>query len=84
MALEGTRNMAEQMSRLRVTQIKSGIGYHYTQKATLQSLGLRRLNQTVEIEDTPSARGMLRKVGHLIRVDEAVRTVPAEMDETNA
>jgi large subunit ribosomal protein L30 len=61
--------------RLRVTQIKSGIGYHYTQKETLRTLGLRRLNQTVEHEDTPTVRGMVRKVSHLVRVEE----VPAEV-----
>jgi large subunit ribosomal protein L30 len=56
--------------RLRVTQIKSGIGYHVSQKETLRTLGLRRLNQTVEVVETPTVRGMLRKVGHLLRVEE--------------
>ena len=60
--------------RLRITQIKSGIGYHYSQKETLRSLGFRRLNQTVEVDDTPVVRGMVRKVNHLVRVEE----IPAE------
>jgi large subunit ribosomal protein L30 len=62
--------MAETSRRLRVTQIKSGIGYHYTQKATLRTLGFQRLNQTIELEDSPTVRGMVRKVGHLVRVEE--------------
>jgi large subunit ribosomal protein L30 len=56
--------------RLRITQIKSGIGYDQTQKATLRTLGFRRLNQTVELADTPAVRGMVRKVSHLVRVEE--------------
>jgi large subunit ribosomal protein L30 len=76
--------MVAEMKRLRVTQIKSGIGYHYSQKATLQTLGLRRLNQSIEIDDTPTTRGMLRKVGHLIRVDELTTNGSAETDGTDA
>jgi large subunit ribosomal protein L30 len=56
--------------RLRITQIKSGIGYDQRQKATLRTLGFRRLNQTVELADTPAVRGMVRKVSHLVRVEE--------------
>jgi large subunit ribosomal protein L30 len=62
--------MAEASRRLRITQIKSGIGYDYTQKATLRTLGFRRMNQTVELADTPTVRGMVRKVSHLVRVEE--------------
>jgi large subunit ribosomal protein L30 len=62
--------MVEGTRRLRVTQVKSGIGYHYTQKETLRTLGFRRLNQTLEVADTPTVRGMLRKVSHLVRVEE--------------
>lgn len=58
--------------RLRLTQIKSGIGYDQTQKATLRTLGFRRLNQTVELADTPTVRGLVRKVSHLLRVEEVV------------
>ncbi len=56
--------------RLRITQIKSSIGYHGSQRETLRSLGIRRLNQTVEQPDTPTVRGMVRKVSHLVRVEE--------------
>lgn len=58
------------MAKLTVTWRKSAIGYNQDQKDTIRKLGLRRLNQTVEIEDTPSARGMVNKVSHLIDVQE--------------
>jgi len=54
---------------IRVRQIKSGIGYAKDQKATLVGLGLRRMNQVVELEDTPSVRGMINKVCHLVRIE---------------
>jgi len=56
--------------RLRITYVKSGIGYPKDQRATLRSLGLRRLHQTVERPDIPSVRGMVDKVRHLVRVEE--------------
>lgn len=56
--------------KLIVTYRKSAIGYNKTQKGTIRALGLRRLNQTVEHEDTPIIRGMLDKVRHLIDVEE--------------
>jgi len=52
-----------------VRQIKSGIGYSRDQKATLRGLGFRRLNQVVELEDTPAVRGMVNKVRHLVRIE---------------
>ncbi len=52
-----------------VRQIKSGIGYSKDQKATLKGLGFRRLNQVVELEDTPAIRGMVNKVRHLVRIE---------------
>lgn len=55
---------------LRVTLIRSPIGYKKDQKATVRALGLRRMNQTVEHNDTPALRGMLNKVSHLIKVEE--------------
>lgn len=57
------------MSKLRVTWVKSAIGYNKRQKATIEALGLRRLNQTVELPDNPSARGMISHVEHLVRVE---------------
>jgi large subunit ribosomal protein L30 len=53
--------------KLRITWVKSGIGYPKAQKRTLKALGLSRLNQVVEHEDTASIRGMLVKVNHLIK-----------------
>ena len=55
---------------LRVTQIKSAIGFPKDQKATVKALGLRRLHLTVEHDDTPALRGMLNKIIHLIKIEE--------------
>jgi large subunit ribosomal protein L30 len=59
------------VAKLRITWIKSGIGYTRDQKQTLKSLGFNRLNQTVTQEDRPPVRGMINKVKHLVRVEEA-------------
>ena len=58
------------MSKLKITLKKSGIGNRWDQKRTIESLGLRKLNQTVEHHDTPSIRGMIFKIRHLIEVQE--------------
>jgi len=58
------------MAKLRIKWVKSSIGYAKDQKATIQSLGLRKLQQTVEHEDHPTVRGMIRKVSHLVQVEE--------------
>ena len=55
---------------LRITLVKSPIGYTKRQKGTVRALGLRRMNQTVEQVDTPILRGMLAKVSHLVQVEE--------------
>jgi large subunit ribosomal protein L30 len=55
---------------MKVTQTKSRNGSDKRQLATLRSLGLRRIGQTVEVKDTPQARGMVHRVRHLIRVEE--------------
>jgi large subunit ribosomal protein L30 len=55
---------------LRVTLVKSPIGYTKDQKATVRALGLRRMHQTVEHNDSPAVRGMLNKISHLIKVEE--------------
>jgi large subunit ribosomal protein L30 len=57
--------------RIRVRQVRSAIGYDRRQRATLRGLGLRRLQQVVELEDTPAVRGMIGKVIHLVVVEEA-------------
>lgn len=54
---------------LRVTYVKSAIGYAHDQKATVRALGLTRLHQTVELPDNASVRGMCHKVRHLVAVD---------------
>ena len=54
----------------KVTQIKSKNGSTQRQLDTLRSLGLRRIGHTVEVKDTPQARGMLHRVRHLIKVEE--------------
>jgi len=56
--------------RIRLKQVKSEIGYDRRQRATLRGLGIRRLHQVVEVEDSPSVRGMIQKVSHLITVVE--------------
>ena len=63
------------MATIKIKQIKSKIGYpvdqkRTLQKRTLQALGLRKISQVVEVEDTPSIRGMIRKVHHLVTVVE--------------
>jgi large subunit ribosomal protein L30 len=65
------------MSTVRVTYRKSAIGYAWDQKATVAALGLRKLNHTVEPEATPSIRGMIHKVRHLVAVNGEPADSPA-------
>jgi large subunit ribosomal protein L30 len=58
------------MPRLKVTQIKSGIGGKSNQRETLRSLGLKRIHDTVVKEDRPEIRGMVQTVTHLVTVEE--------------
>lgn len=55
---------------LQVTLVRSPIGYEQSQKDTVRALGLRKINQTVEKDDSPTIRGMINKVSHLVKVDE--------------
>jgi large subunit ribosomal protein L30 len=55
---------------IRVTLVRSPIGYTKDQKDTVLALGLRRMHQTVEHKDNPALRGMIRKVVHLVQVEE--------------
>ena len=55
---------------LRITQIKSGIGYKPKAKATLKALGLRKMQQTVEQNDNPAIRGMINVIPYLLKVEE--------------
>ena len=57
--------------RVVIRWVRSEIGFDRRQRATLRGLGLKRLNQRIEVEDTPSVRGMIDKVSHLIVVEEA-------------
>ncbi|MBQ7659229.1 MAG: 50S ribosomal protein L30 [Alphaproteobacteria bacterium] len=56
--------------KIKVTQIASPIGKPKIQRETLIGLGLNKLNRTRELEDTPSIRGMIKKVSHLVKVEE--------------
>ncbi|MCF0197731.1 MAG: 50S ribosomal protein L30 [Bacteroidaceae bacterium] len=56
------------MATIKVKQVRSRIHAPRTQKATLDTLGLRKMNQVVEIEDNPSNRGLVQKVHHLVQV----------------
>ncbi len=60
----------ETKKTLRITLVKSPIGYSKRQKGTVRALGLRRMHQTVVQEDTPVIRGMIAKVAHLVKVEE--------------
>ncbi len=58
------------VKKLRITYKKSVIGYRKDQKGTIRALGFRKLNQTVEHDDTPVIRGMVEKVSHLVEMEE--------------
>ena len=63
--------MSERSGKLlKITLVKSPIGYNHRQKATVKSLGLRRMSQSVLIGDAPQIRGMIAKVSHLVKVEE--------------
>jgi large subunit ribosomal protein L30 len=64
MAKAGKKNI------IRITQIRSRIGYKQKAKKTLDALGLRKLNKTVEKVDTPAIRGMIKKIDYLLKVEE--------------
>lgn len=58
------------MKSMKITQVRSSIGFDKKQATALRSLGLRRIGHTVEVEDTPSTRGQVLRVRHLVRVEE--------------
>jgi len=64
------KKTAETPKKLRITLVKSAIGYSVRHKATVYALGFRRLHQTVEHVDTPAIRGMLSKINHLVVIEE--------------
>ncbi len=70
--------MSDEPQGLRVTWVKSAIGYGDDQKRTIRALGLRRLHQTVEHQNSPSIRGMVVAVRHLVKVEDVeLSSVPA-------
>ncbi|MCD6112285.1 MAG: 50S ribosomal protein L30 [Bacteroidales bacterium] len=58
------------MKKVRITQIKSGIGRSFKQKRTLQALGFKKMHQSLEIEVNPQIEGMINKVKHLLLIEE--------------
>lgn len=66
------RTSPPQPKVLRIKLVKSPIGYSVRHKATVRALGLRRMNQIVEHVDSPTLRGMLAKVAHLVEIEEQV------------
>ncbi len=58
------------MARLKIVQVRSAIGRQKKQKITIRTLGIHRLHEEVIHEDTPQIRGMIAKVGHLLKVEE--------------
>jgi large subunit ribosomal protein L30 len=62
--------MAKEGKLLRITLVRSPIGYPLRQKRTVRALGLRRMHQTVEHPDNPAIRGMLASIPHLLQVEE--------------
>lgn len=79
------------MAQLKITWTKSYIGKPQNQRRVIDALGLRRLHQTVILGDTPTVRGMVNKVGHLLQVEEleeaerpAPRTQPRRIRQTGS
>ena len=68
MAKKSAKNAAAK--RVKVTLVKSTIGFNRTQDETVTGMGLRRLHHTVELPDTPETRGMIHKVRHLVTVQD--------------
>lgn len=58
------------MAKIRITQIRSKIGSNKSQKATIEALGIKRMNHSVEHDATPAILGMVNKVSHLVKVEE--------------
>lgn len=73
--------MAGTGETLRVTQVRSAIGRPGWQRRVLIGLGLNRMNRTRVLEDTPSVRGMINKIQHLVRVEEVDRQGAGDMHE---
>ncbi len=61
--------MAKETKKVKITQVKSVIGTKQSHRATVRGLGLRRLNHSVELADTPEVRGMINKVSYLVKCE---------------
>ena len=70
--------MADKAGGIRVTWVKSTIGHKAGARGTIRALGLHRLNQTIELADTPANRGMIRRVAFLVRVEEPAKEGTSE------
>ena len=70
MSSSGARRRRRMASKLKIRQVKSAINRSGMQKKTIRALGIRRLNQTVVHNDNPCIRGMVKKVKHLVEVEE--------------
>lgn len=70
MSSSGARRRRRMASKLKIRQVKSAINRSGMQKKTIRALGIRRLNQTVVHDDNPCIRGMVKKVEHLVEVEE--------------
>ena len=70
--------MVAKSDSLRITWVKSTIGHKAGARGTIRALGLHRLNQTIELADTPANRGMIRRVAFLLRVDEPAKEGTSE------
>jgi large subunit ribosomal protein L30 len=73
-AKEPAARAADKAGGVRVTWVRSTIGHKEGARGTIRALGLHRLNQTIEIADTPANRGMIRRVAFLLRVQEPATT----------
>ncbi len=71
MAAKSKTAAKDKMKRVRVTQIGSPIGRRRDQRQTLIGLGLNKMHRTRDLEDSPAVRGMINKVSHLVRIEEA-------------
>lgn len=65
-----TSAKAKKAKKIRVRQVRSGIGFDKTQKATLRALGLNKIGRSREFSDNPQVRGMINKVSHLVVIEE--------------
>ena len=69
MSAKKTKAAAPEVKKVRVTQLRSTIGFDRKQELAMRGLGLRKIGQTVERQDTPSIRGLILRVRHLVRVE---------------